>query len=90
MTLPPSFLVGKKHVLLTSTKGLSRVITDFDSSGQMSVLTVVTEKGAWRLFSDGSTQGEQPVFVAFSGDAWAPESPTKPDTPSVMPPKNED
>lgn len=87
MTLPLSYLVGKKHVLLTVTAGLNRVINDFDGNGQISVLTVVTDKGVWRLFADGSTWGEQPNFVALTKDAWSPESPTKPDAPSSLPPK---
>lgn len=87
MTVPLRFVVGKRHVLFTTTHGLSRVITDFDSDGRVDVLTVVTEAGAWRLFANGTTHGDKPDFVALSTDPWEPEAPTKPDSPSVLPPK---
>jgi hypothetical protein len=63
---PLHFLVGKKHIVLASTKGLSRVLLDFDSKGQIAVLTVVTPEVPWRVFADGSTSGKQPAFVAIS------------------------
>ncbi len=87
MNPPLSFIVGKRYVLLSTTKGLGRVIMDFDTEGQIDVLTLVTESGAWRLFANGITHGNKPNFVTLSTASWEPESPTKPDLPRIITPK---
>lgn len=89
MTLSPSYIIGRRHVVFTTTEGISRIITDFDSDGKIDVLTVVTSKGAWRLFQNGTTQGDKPDMVAVSEDSWTPESPTRPDAPFSIPPKKD-
>ncbi len=83
---PISYVIGCQQVTVFPGTGLNRVITDFDTKGQLEVLTVVTAEGAWRVFSDGSTLGDLPHCVK-TPDTWVSETPTKPDIPSVHPKK---
>lgn len=86
----PSYILGKKQVLLTTTVGVDRIITDYDEDGYVEVLTVVSKsRKFWRLFADGSTQGDDLPFITIVGEARGrADTPTKPETPSSMPPKD--
>lgn len=81
MAHPMDFVVGESRVWLRSTQGLNRIITDFDSNGAIEVLTLVTQSGVWRVFSDGTTHGTKPFSVTLSTSSWKPDTTTRPDLP---------
>lgn len=77
---PLVYKIGNQRIRVLPGVGLNRVITDF-RLGLLDVLTVVTDTGAWRIFSDGSTYGDRPSCVDLP-DLWIAETPTKPDIPT--------